>query len=182
MLMQMTRAIVGGFAPVTNTYTGTSGTETVPAGATTCVIEEWGGGGGATSGSPSPGSGGGGGGYSTRTVAVTGGQTFTYSAPTGVSGTGGTASIVSAAPVVSMSCNGGVSGAGGGAGGTASGGTTNTTGGNGSAPTGGSSPNGGAAQPTPGATGNTPGGGGAGSVTPATAGQGAPGRCRFSYT
>lgn len=138
------------FVPVTHTYdTGTNATETVPTGAVQVVITIWGGGGsGGSTGfnSTSVASGGGGGGYSTKTIAVTGGNTLTYNVGQGGAGitastgnfrtvgsTGG-ASNVSATVSggsVSMNCNGGGgggSGTAGGGGGTATGGTTNTTG------------------------------------------------------
>lgn len=140
-----------GFTPVTRTYsTGTAATETVPAGATSVTIRNAGGGGSGGHDSTIAGGGGGSGGYSTKPIAVTGGNTFTYTVgqggvgvADGLAGNAGTASTVSGTPsggAVSLTANGG--GAGGlasanGAGGTASGGTTNTTGNAGSGITGG---------------------------------------------
>lgn len=167
------------FSPVTNDYTGGSGTEVVPAGATSLTISMNGrGGNGSANTSPGPpGTGGGGGGESTRTVSVSAGQSFSWA----FDGSGN-ATVSSASPSVSMTANAGQLGSAGGGGGTASGGTTNTTGGAGSQPTGGSSPNGGGIQTTLGADGNFPGGGGAGHTLGNTPGSGALGRIRFAFT
>lgn len=179
-LLKLEEQILAGasFTPVTVTYTGGSGTETVPPGATQCVIRMNGtGGNGMANGSPGPpGTGGGGGGNCIKTVTVSGGQTFSYAF------TSGNASVTSASPSVSLLANKGANGIAGGGGGTASGGDTNTTGGNGASPTGGSSPNGGAQQTTIGANGNFPGGGGAGHTLGNTPGNGANPRIIFDYT
>ncbi len=167
-----------GFGQRTVDYTSGSGTETVPLGATQCVITANGRGGDGQAGSGiTPGTGGGGGGYFLKTVAVSGGQTFSYT----VNSTSVT--VTSAAPVVNLLANSGQHGTTGGGGGTASGGDTNTTGGNGASITGGASPNGGAAQGTAGANGNAPGGGAAGGLPPGDpGGTGASPRLRFFYT
>jgi hypothetical protein len=189
------------FVPVTRTFDGplTSQTETVPAGATNVVIKLWGAGGGGGLFTGPPGGGGGGGGYAERTLAVTGGQTFTYSVGGGGNGLqgpgngsgagGGNSNVISASPSFTMACNGAQGGqqAAGGNGGTVSntGGSVSTTGGNGSSSVaGGSSPNGGANQGTQGANGNAPGGGGAGNINSGSAkgGNGAPARVQFIYT
>jgi len=187
------------FVPVTNTYnTGTAATETVPAGAVSCVITIWGPGGGGSreAGGNGDSWGGNSGAYSTRTVAVTGGQTFTYTVgqggagrtATSGSGSPGTAAttVSSASPSVSMSAGlglGGVQGGPAGAAATASGGTTNTSGAQGLNPSGGSAPNGGNGGTTFGTAGSAPGGGGAGgSLTPGNGGNGAAGRISFAYT
>lgn len=141
------------FIPITRTYTS-SGTDTIPGGATTQVRELFGacGGGGGGNGAGGNGGGGGGsGGYSKSSDAVLGhnGQTVSFTLPAG--GTAGSNSSVtpggnaSAASVVSgtftittQTCNGGnggvqASGGGGGAGGaggTASGGNVSNTTGN----------------------------------------------------
>lgn len=145
------------FKPVTRTYT-TGGSDTIPAGATTQVLELFGpcGGGGGGNGPGGNGGGGGGsGGYSKSSNNVLGHsfQTISFTLPAG--GAAGSNSSVtpggspSAASVVSgtftittMTANGGVGGAtgvtsAGGAGGTASGGNvSNTTGNAGGAGTG----------------------------------------------
>lgn len=150
LMLLYARALIGAvssFVPVTRTYTtGTSATETVPAGATSCNIRDVGAGGaGGHDGTFLPG-GGGSGGYALRSIAVTGGNTFTYTVGVGGAGNGdqvaggpGTASTVSgtvAGGTVSMSGGGGNGGGNNGAfgsGGTATGGTTNTAGNPGSA-------------------------------------------------
>ncbi len=167
-----------GFGQRTVEYTTGSGTETVPLGATSCVITANARGGDGQAGSGgTPGTGGGGGGYSQKTVPVTGGQTFSYTVNSSL------ITVTSAAPVVSLTANSGGHGSAGGAGGTASGGDTNTTGQAGASITGGSSPNGGGPQGTQGAAGNFPGGGGAGGTPPSNpGGSGALPRLRFFYT
>jgi hypothetical protein len=168
------------FVPVTNDYTSGSGTENVPAGATllTITMNGFGGDGFKNLVVGPPGTGGGGGGYCQKVaLAVSAGQSFSWSFPSG------NATVTSASPVVSLLANRGTNGSAGGAGGTASGGDTNTTGGSGSSPTGGSSPNGGGVQTTLGGSGNAPGGGGAGETsTGGSAGLGANGRIRFAFT
>src|SRR6185437_11825202 len=81
------------FAPVLHTYSSGSGTETVPAGANTVVIEVWGGGGGGEGGDTSDhtffyGQGGDSGTYCRSSYTCAPGQTLRYSVGTG--GTGGT--------------------------------------------------------------------------------------------
>lgn len=168
------------FSPVTNDYTAGSGTENVPAGATQVVISMNGNGGnGAANINPGPpGGGGGGGGFCQKTVAVSGGQSFSWAFSSG------NTTVTSGSPSVSLAANRGADGTAGsgGNGGTASGGDTNTTGGTGSTPTGGSSPSGGAIQTTLGAAGNAPGGGGAGNTMGGGTGSGAAGRIRFAFT
>jgi hypothetical protein len=197
------------FVSVTNTYTtGTSATETVPSGAQTVVIEEWGGGASGGSGdADGSGSGGGAGGYSRTSFNVTtqGGKTFTYSV--GAAGTSvipnnpgvdGGASSVAGGTVTgftTMTANGGTHGvifvpgpgASGGVGGTASGGTiVNTTGGTGGIGLG-TSPNNGGAGGTPvtGLNSATAGDGGAGGNIIGGVGQnsvsGVAGKIVFSY-
>lgn len=180
-------ATATGFGQVTNIYTsGSSATETVPAGATQCVLTIWGGGasGGFSTGG-GLGGGGGGGGKSTKTVSVSDGQTFTYSVGAAVAGrsslgdgtNGNASSVTSAAPSVSMTANGGAKGTGAagsdgtaGAGGTASGGTTNTSGSAGSGISGGA-----------GGGGDGIGNGGTG-VASGTSGAGSVGTVQFVYT
>src|SRR6185369_7180977 len=166
------------FTPVTHTYTsGTGSTETVPAGATSCVITVHGGGGGGGMKLSATGGGGGGGSRVIKTVAVSGGQTFTYTvgtnaagAPTqGSSGTAGRASTVtSASPAINLNAGGGGPGTftpTGGAGGTATGGDTNTSGVAGLATgQGGASASGAAGGTGDGGSGVIPGGGGAGGI------------------
>jgi hypothetical protein len=133
---------------VTHTYATavTNATETIPIGATTCVIEVWGasGGGGCTASGITAASGGGSGGYSRTSVSVTGGKTFTYTVGVGgpaatnpgVGVTGGLSSVVAGTQAITtITDNGGAGGSAsiGGAGGAASGGTAaNTTGNSGS--------------------------------------------------
>lgn len=184
------------FTPVTNTYDSGSGTETVPAGATSCTVSVWGS--GAAGGRDVAGGnawGGGGGGYCTRAIAVVGGDSFSYSVAASVAGratdgdgANGNASSVTgtvSGGSVSMTANGGsgvnTSAGVGGAGGTASGGTTNTTGGTGTATTGGAGANGGAGGAAK-TAGTAPGGGGGPCNNFGSSGGGAAGRVTFSYT
>lgn len=125
------------FTPTLVSYTtGSAATETAPAGCSNVVIEIWGSGGagGVKTGTGCgliAGDGGGATGYSRTSVAITGGQTLTYTV-------GQPSSIASSASsgtktITTMTANGGAvggnGGAGPGAGGTASGGTAvNTTG------------------------------------------------------
>lgn len=180
------------FTPVTNTYdTGTSVTETAPAGATSVTIELWGGGGGGArdwvSGNAS---GAASGGYVKHVMAVTGGSTsFTYSVgaagvgkiTTNGNGTnGGTSSIVSP----SLSAGGGAAGnlTLASTGGAASGGNTTNTAGNGSAlglGAGKGAPNGGGDS---GSAGTVPGGGGKSTYITFNGYNGAAGRIKFAYT
>jgi hypothetical protein len=130
-------------------------TFTVPAGVTSLTVQAWGGGGGAGGGcgntgtaASTGGAGGGGGGYSSTTVSVSAGQTFSLTvAGPGDSGsiaTAGGASTFGTALVANGGGGGGTPGrrgsgcpnsSPGGSGGTASGGTTNISGGNGTAGT-----------------------------------------------
>lgn len=193
----------GGFTPVTNTYTsGTGATETVPTGATSVTITVDGGGGAGGYNSSTLGGGGGGGARSVRTIAVTGGNTFTYTVGSSVAGrsTAGTGSTGNASSVsgtvsggsVSMTANGGAGGttSAGGAGGTATGGTTNTSGSagtsGGTTGAGGNGAGGGTGGDwTIDINGSPPGGGGGGSGLDAgsvTSGTGARGQISFAYT
>lgn len=188
----LTITVNSAFSPVTHTYTSGSGTETVPTGATSVTISAWGGGGsgGATDVlSTNIAGGGGGGGYASKTVSVTGGQTFSYSIGNGgtgvvptftaVNGNAGAATTVSGGSVSISAGGGSAGGVAGGAGGTASGGSTNTSGTNGggvgsvsqastgSTSYGGGSPNGGnnaiySSSSGTGTGGNAPGGGSSG--------------------
>lgn len=137
-----------GFTPVTHTYTSptTNATETIPAGATTVVIECWGAG---SSGAPhtgtgcsiATGAGGASGGYSRTSISVSGhsGQTILYTVGTGgapSASAGGLSNVHSGTfTVTTMTDNGGgapttgLSGVGG-TGGTASGGSAVNTNGN----------------------------------------------------
>lgn len=190
-LLIASRAFSG---PVVRTYDSGSGTETVPNGAQTLVIEAWGGGGnGGGSGSTDSGRGGGGGGggaYCRKTLSLNGGQngrTLNYTV-------GGNSTVTnnSVTIPVNMTANrggNGVSGTtgspgSGGNGGTAVGGDVNTSGGFGTPDggDGGSSPNGGSGG-GPSENGSPPGGGGGGAQTSFDViGTGASGRVRFTYT
>jgi hypothetical protein len=174
---------------VTHTYTGGSGTETVPAGKTSVRIRVRGGGqaGSRDADGGEPG-GGGGGGFCERTIAVVAGNTLSYSvgasklgrSTDGVGATGNASSVTGTVSggSVSMTANGGAAGAGG----TATGGTTNTTGGAGGSPAGGAGggTGGGAGGVTNGQSGTAPGGGGAGAIG-GTSGTGARGEVEFYY-
>lgn len=188
----------GAFAPVTRTYDSGSGTETVPAGATSVTIKLWGAGAGGGLFTGPPGGGGGGGGYAERTLAVTGGQTFTYAVGAGGAGrpqanglgsgtNGGNSNVISASPAFTQACNGATAGtqSAGGAGGTVSntGGSVSTTGSAGSVPLGGNAAGGGAGGSNTGLPGTAPGGGGGGQVVSTGAGgAGANARAQFIYT
>ncbi len=175
-----------------------SGTWTVPCDVTGITVQVYGGGGGAGGGGGGSngglfntrgGGGAGGGGYTTITINVTPGSTFTYSVggggcggSNGSDGSGGgngsaggnstfTGTAQGGTPV-SLTANGGARGTGGsgtegspgngGAGGTASGGTTNTNGASGNNGSGGNGGTGGANQgPAGGAGGATTGAAGA---------------------
>jgi hypothetical protein len=176
------------FPPVTNTYTsGTAATETVPTGASSCTITVDGAGGsGAFDDLTFQPGGGGGSARSVKAIAVTGGNTFTYTVAPQVAGstftstgTNGAASTVTGSPSggsVNMSGGGGGGGhfSAGGGGGTATGGDTNTSGSAGTVPTGGVAASGAAASVAP-------GGGGDGAVS-GTSGVGARGQVVFAYT
>ena len=108
----------GGFTPLLRTYTvGTAATETIPANATTVVLEVWGGGGGGGSGTPAPdfGAGAGAAGYSRTTTAISGGQTLIYTVGAGgttsTTGNDGAASSISSGTktITTMTANGGLS-------------------------------------------------------------------------
>jgi len=181
------------FATVVRTYsTGAGATDTVPTGASSVIIEAWGGGASGEKDSVGgPGTGGGGGSYCSRTIACIGGNTLTYTvaqsvagASTNGPGTNGNLSSVTgtvSGGSVTMTANGGSSGGTGGFGGSATGGTVNTNGadalnevgGAGAGPGGGS---GGGLN----AAGNPLGGGGGG-ATAGSSGQGARGQVQFTY-
>ena len=177
------------------TYTtGTSATETVPTGASTCVVEVFGGGGGGGCSGSSFGAGGGGsGGYSRTSLSVTSGNTMIYTVGTGgagkaVPGTGsvGTASSVSSGTqtITTLTGNGGAGGQGGGtggSGGSASGGTVvNTTGNTGNSNSGAAGGAGGAGIVGVNGTGNAGGAGGAGSAGAGS--NGGSGKIVFTYS
>jgi hypothetical protein len=159
-----------GFTPTTSVFTSGSGTFTIPAGATTCDVEDWGGGGGSSpsGGVVSPGPAGGASGYahSLLSVSTSGGKTLNYSVGAGgnTAGTNGVGSSITSGTlsITTMAANPGTGGSGSpGVGGTATGGTVaNTTGAGASTSTGGAA--------TTGLNGNAFGGGGNG-------GAGAPG-------
>ena len=143
-LFGMTNAF--GQTVFTDNTPGGSETFTVPAGVTEITVGIWGsgGGGGGSNSNNNGGSGGGGGGASTRVIAVTPGDVFTYTVGTGGAGGGaaagtganGTATtFVRVALGINMAANGGTGGQGNmgtaGTGGTSSGGTTNVNGLNG---------------------------------------------------
>jgi hypothetical protein len=132
------KAFFAAFSPVTHTYTSGSGSETVPAGASSVTIMTAGHGADGQpydDGNAQPGLGGGGGGTAVRTIAISAsdwGQTlawdtFSLSGQTTVTGT------LTAGSVNMIGNLGGYQ-----AGGTASGGDTNYTGESGSGPLGGS--------------------------------------------
>jgi hypothetical protein len=144
---------------LTHTYTSGNGTETVPTGASTCVIEAWGGGaGGGANGGGASGGGGGAGGYARTSfsVASQNGHTFNYAVGSGGAanngaGNGSSVSGNTVTGFAAMAANGAtaVSGNVGGSGGSASGGNVvNTTGASGGI----------------GAVGGVPASGGAGTV------------------
>ena len=170
---------------------GSSGTWSVPCDVTSITVEVYGGGGGAGGGgggssgglfSTKGGGGAGGGGYSTITINVTPGSTFSYSAAPGGCGgdngsdfndgdsgsAGGTTSFSGMDDIgnsIAITANGGSGGqegesggdpGDGGAGGSASGGSTNTPGGSGNNGSGGSGGAGGAGAGPSGGLGGTP--------------------------
>lgn len=189
------------FVPVTRTYTsGTGATETVPTGATLVVITVDGGGGAGGYNATTQGGGGGGGSQAIKTIAVAGGDTFTYTVGASVtgrttqgSGSNGNASTVSgtvSGGSVSINAGAGLGGSfiAGNLGGTATGGDTNTDGNPGDdgvdGGQGGSSASG-APGGFPAEAGTSPGGGGGGSgldVGELRSGAGARGQISFSYT
>jgi len=197
-------------SPVTNTYTSGSGTEVVPVNASAVTITVWGAGGsGAVANSTQNlvGSGGGGGGYTQKTIAVSSGQSFSWSVGSGGSAqtggansgwvngiAGGNSTVTGTVSGGSVSLlatggGGGVAHAVGGLPGSGSGGDTNLTGSiGGTNGNGGGSPNGGSTQIySPGGTldGNAPGGGGCGAQNyniDGVSGAGANGQITFAYT
>ncbi len=126
------------FSAVSRTYTtGSSATETAPAGCSNVLIGVWGGGGaggGCGRFSGVGGDGGSAGGFAYSSYAISGGQTLTYTVGAGgtvsglTSNPGGASSVSSGTKTITtMTANGGA--ANGGSGGSASGGTSqNTTG------------------------------------------------------
>jgi hypothetical protein len=122
---------------VVHSYGGqASGTETVPTGATSCAIEAYGDGAGGSRNAG--GQDGGGGSYCKLIIAVSGGQTMSWSAGGGGNGQVGTGlGQNGAGSTVSGTVTGGTvavvagGGLGSGTGGTATGGSTNTSGGTG---------------------------------------------------
>jgi gliding motility-associated-like protein len=199
--------------PVPCNGAAVTGTFTVPCTVTSITVEVYGGGGGAGGGGGGSngglfntrgGGGAGGGGYSTISINVVPGSSFTYSIGTGGCGGGnggdgndgndGTSGASSTftgtaagGTLVSLTANGGIRGTGGdgtgggtgsgGAGGAASGGTTNATGTAGNNGSGGS---GGAGGASAGPAGGTYGGGGAGGGNSA-GGRGAAGGILITY-
>lgn len=191
-----TASLTVAFASVTDTFTWGAGTETVPTGATSVTITMWSGG---AAGGHDVGNGGGGGGggcQAVQTIAVAGGNSFSFSVggtaagrSTDGIGQSGTASSVSgtvAGGSVNLHTNA-VAGGGsisniGGAGATCSGGTDTAgqaggavDGGNGGGTGGGVGGSSGL-----GSSGAAPGGGGAGALG-GTSGTGAAGEVIFSY-
>lgn len=196
-----------GGIPTTHQYTSGSGMETIPAGATTLVIEVWGGAGGGSNGwgsgsSSYGGSGGGAPGYSKTSLSVTGdaGKTFNYSVGAGgAANANGADSTVSAGTqaLTTLTAQAGQGSVANffsdpsegqfyyyaipGNGGTAVGGTvTNTSGNNGVYGSGAGPGTGGAATAGTNATGPAGGIGGYGYGTPGT--PGGNGLIVFSYT
>lgn len=135
-----------GQSPFTDNTPGGSESFIVPAGVTSITVSVWGagGGGGGSNSNGDGGSGGGGGGATTRTIAVTPGDTFTYIVGAGgtgglsnatLAGSGGNSSFINVGLGINLLGNGGTGGArnrgAAGTGGTASGGSINSTGQNG---------------------------------------------------
>ena len=185
------------FAQVTHTYGGpTSGTETVPTGASIVTITMWSGGAAGARDSNNGGGGGGGGCQAVQTVLVTGGNTMTYSvggtaAGRGTNGIGANGASSSVSGTVSGGHVGlttsGVAHGGGlsngiGAGATCSGGT-DTAGGVGDGVSGGNGGGvggGAGGGDMLGSSGTAPGGGGSGALS-GTSGTGAAGEITFVY-
>lgn len=178
----------------TDTFFSGTGTWTVPAGVTSVSVEAWGSGGGGGNGNGANGGGGGGGaGYCNKVVAVTPGDTFTYTIAVGgaggvgagISGSdGNTTTVASSLLTPSMLALGGhfgrgtATGGGGGSGGNATGGSTNSTGStgvNGSAGTGGTGGDSGSI------VAGTPGHGGNGHISTSST-PGIDGQVSFTYT
>ena len=202
-----------GQSPYTDNTPGGAETFIVPTGVTSITVSVWGsgGGGGGSNSNGDGGSGGGGGGATTRIIAVTPGDTFTYTVGTGGAGGLSTAGI-GGNGTNSTFINGGLGinmignfGSGGGPnrgsvgiGGASSGGTTNVNGQNGivgdaSGQAGGASgavvgifgPGGTAVTNTNGNPGSIPGGGGGGGERGGgnrAGGIGANGQIRITYT
>lgn len=193
-----------------------AGSETfiVPSGVNSITVSIWGagGGGGGSSINGDGGSGGGGGGATTRIIAVTPGDTFSYSVGTGgtgglsnatLAGSGENSTFINVGLGINLLGNGGTGGArnrgAAGTGGTASGGTINSTGqngtvGNASGQAGGNSGvvigifggGGGAVTNSTGNNGTIPGGGGGGAERTGggarNGGNGANGQVHITYT
>lgn len=128
------------FTPVTRSFASGSGTDTVPAGATSVRIEVWGGGGGGervTKLATVGGKGGSAGGYARSIYACSGGQTLAYSVGSGglgqlSGGKGGESSVTSGSLSITTMTGGGGGYAGGIPGSGSGGNQTNVTGGVGS--------------------------------------------------
>lgn len=168
----------------TDTYDSGSSTITTPIGAHSVRIKVWGGGGGGYSDFLTNFGGGAGGGFTLKTVAVTGGSTqFTFSV--GSAGTssldGGTSTVTSSSPSISLTATGGGGWLGSGpyAPGTGSGGDINESGQPSYSNVGGAA--GGAAYGggSGGINGETPGGGGGGDES--NIGGGGSGRVSFTW-
>jgi hypothetical protein len=195
----------GAFSPVTHTYNGTSGNETVPTGASSLTIEAWGGGGqGGLITGASTGRGGAGGGYCKTIVTISAGDygaSLAYVSAAALStrtvsaaGTNGTTSTVTLSGLIAAPSNLSAGGGNGGAaatsgpstGGVATGGNnTNTNGSNNSTVSGGAGAGpGGGAGGTACGDGTSLGGGGAGGNTDSCgqSGGGGQGQVKFTWT
>ncbi len=190
------------FSGQTDLYTTPgSHTETIPTGATTMVVEVWGGGasggvGEVYSGVPALGGGGGAGGYSRSSYNVSGSNGKTISLTVGsagasVSGIGavgnaGSSSTVSSGSysISTMTGSGGSAGTniGGGSGGTASGGTQANTSGGAGAPGSHAGGNGAGGTAVSGNNGSAYGAGGSGGTSPNPSASGGVGAVKFTYT
>jgi hypothetical protein len=193
--------IAGGSAGIVHTYgDNTGGTETVPSGSSTVVIEAYAGGGagGIASGGATAGAGGS---YGKKTLSVSGGQTFVYGvglhAPGlplsdgSTGGNGGPSATVDTGtgPAIALHATGGAGGPGfssSAAGGTCTGGDTNT---GGFSVTGGVGTGGAGGGPLGGAGGSPSnqgspfgGGGGAGQSSAYNSGAGGVGKVTFTYS
>ncbi len=183
----------GGFIPITDAYTTSSGTRLVPSGAIALTVEIYGKGGDGGLKTAGIGGGGGGGAYSSKSFTVVAGdygKTITWNTANGSNATvvGDAAATNLTAAALNMAAGKGSNGTNttGGTGGTASGGTTNSTGtagqnsptgtgGRAAGPSGGA---GGAAQ----ADGVAPGGGGGGGDVDFGGGLGATPKIILSWT
>jgi len=188
----------GALLPVTTrTYTaGTAATETVPAGATQCVITADGGGAAGGRDSFDIGGGGGGGSRVVKTIDVIPGDTFIYTVAAlkagrssngiGANGNASTVTGTVAGGSVNISAGGGLGGSDSGLdgdGGTATGGDVNTPGNAGWGSHGGNGAGGGlGGNPDAGSFSNgSPIGGGGGGTVSTTSGSGARGEIKFEY-